>query len=74
MEFKLNDYNRNTSDQDLLDDLKRVADKLDKNVLTVTGENIHFDILAWSKGGETLLENLQVLCAEHNLAKGNVEY
>ena len=40
--------------------------------ITVTGENIHFDhIKPWSKGGETLLENLQVLCAEHNLAKGD---
>ena len=43
--------------------------------IIVTGENIHFDhILPWSKGGETVLENLQVLCAPHNLAKGNVEY
>jgi len=43
--------------------------------ITVTGENIHFHhILAWSKGGETVLENLQVLCAVHNLAKGNIEY
>jgi len=43
--------------------------------ITVTGDNIHFDhIKPWSKGGETLLENLQVLCAEHNLAKGNAEY
>ena len=43
--------------------------------IIVTGENIHFDhILAWSKGGETVLENLQVLCAVHNLAKGNLEY
>ena len=43
--------------------------------ITVTGDNIHFDhILAWSKGGETTLENLQVLCETHNLAKGNVEY
>jgi hypothetical protein len=43
--------------------------------ITVTGENIHFDhILAWSKGGETVLENLQILCAQHNLAKGNLEY
>ncbi len=41
--------------------------------ITVTGENIHFDhIKAWSKGGETVLENLQVLCAKHNLAKGNL--
>jgi 5-methylcytosine-specific restriction endonuclease McrA len=43
--------------------------------ITVTGENIHFDhILAWSKEGETVLENLQVLCEAHNLAKGNIEY
>ena len=43
--------------------------------ITVTGENIHFDhILAWSKGGETTLENIQVLCETHNLAKGNIGY
>lgn len=43
--------------------------------ITVTGENIHFDhIKPWSKGGETVLENLQVLCAVHNLAKGNLDY
>jgi hypothetical protein len=41
--------------------------------ITVTGDSIHFDhILAWSKGGETILENLQVLCEKHNLAKGNI--
>jgi len=43
--------------------------------ITLTGENIHFDhILAWSKGGETILENLQILCAQHNLAKGNLNH
>ncbi len=43
--------------------------------ITVTGENIHFDhVIPWSKGGETVLENLQVLCAPHNLAKGNLMY
>ena len=43
--------------------------------ITVTGDNIHFDhIKPWSKGGETTLENLQVLCSKHNLAKGNLEF
>lgn len=43
--------------------------------ITLTGDNIHFDhIKPWSKGGETVLENLQVLCEIHNLAKGNLEY
>ena len=41
--------------------------------ITLTGNNIHFDhVIPWSKGGETVLENLQVLCATHNLAKGNL--
>ncbi len=43
--------------------------------VTVTGDNIHFDhIHPWSKGGETVLENLQVLCEVHNIAKGHLEY
>lgn len=43
--------------------------------ITLTGDNIHFDhIKPWSKGGETILENLQILCDKHNLAKGNLDY
>jgi hypothetical protein len=41
---------------------------------TVTGEDIHFDhVIPWSLGGETILENLQILCAKHNLSKGNID-
>jgi hypothetical protein len=43
--------------------------------ITLTGKDIHFDhIVPWSKGGETTLENLQILCVLHNLAKGNLDY
>ena len=43
--------------------------------IMVTGDDIHFDhIKPWSKGGETVLENIQVLCEAHNLAKGDLEY
>lgn len=43
--------------------------------ITLTGDRIHFDhIKPWSKGGETILENLQILCDTHNLAKGNLDY
>jgi hypothetical protein len=42
--------------------------------IVLTGDNIHFDhVKPWSKGGETVLENLQILCIKHNLAKGNLE-
>lgn len=43
--------------------------------IVLTGDNIHFDhVKPWSKGGETTLENLQILCDVHNLAKGNLDY
>lgn len=34
---------------------------------------LHIDhIIPWSKGGETVIENLQTLCAECNLGKSNI--
>jgi HNH endonuclease len=38
-----------------------------------SGVELHVDhIVAWSKGGETVLENLQTLCSVCNLGKSNV--
>ena len=37
------------------------------------GVELHVDhIVPWSKGGETVLENLQTLCSVCNLGKSNV--
>jgi len=39
----------------------------------MVGVELHVDhIIAWSKGGETALENLQTLCSKCNLGKGNL--
>jgi len=38
-----------------------------------SGVDLHVDhIASWSKGGETVLENLQTLCSDCNLGKSNV--
>ena len=64
---------RNLSERLKVQVLMRDGNKCKLCGITVTGENIHFDhIKPWSKGGETVLENIQVLCAKHNLAKGNL--
>jgi predicted restriction endonuclease len=66
---------RNISERLKVRVLMRDGNKCRLCGVTVTGENIHFDhIKPWSKGGETVLENLQVLCVKHNIAKGNIEY
>jgi hypothetical protein len=60
--------------------LKRYVLMRDGNIcrlcgITIIGmENFHFDhIKPWSKCGETLFENLQVLCKDCNLAKGDLD-
>ena len=66
---------RNISERLKVQVLMRDGNKCKLCGITVTGKDIHFDHKEpWSKGGETVLENLQVLCATHNLAKGNLEY
>lgn len=40
---------------------------------TTIGLELHIDhIVPWSKGGETVLNNLQTLCSDCNLGKGNL--
>ena len=66
---------RNPSERLKVQVLMRDGNKCKLCGIVVTGKNIHFDhIKPWSKGGETTLENLQVLCETHNLAKGDLEY
>jgi hypothetical protein len=44
-----------------------------KSPATSPGTILHVDhIVPWSKGGETILENLRTLCSKCNLGKGNV--
>ena|SRR5258708_5243380 len=66
---------RNPSERLKVQVLMRDGNKCRLCGVTLIGDNIHFDhIIPWSKGGETTLENLQILCDAHNLAKGNLEY
>lgn len=38
------------------------------------GARLHVDhIIPWSKGGETVYENLQILCETCNIGKSNIE-
>lgn len=40
---------------------------------TTNGLELHIDhIVPWSKGGETVIDNLQTLCSDCNLGKGNL--
>jgi hypothetical protein len=40
----------------------------------IPGIELHVDhIVPWSKGGETVLSNLQTLCSKCNLGKSNIE-
>jgi 5-methylcytosine-specific restriction endonuclease McrA len=43
-----------------------------RSPITSPGVELHIDhIIPWSKGGETIDDNLQCKCKECNLGKGN---
>jgi len=66
---------RNPTDRLKVQVLMRDGNKCRLCGITLEGDNIHFDhIYPWSKGGETTLENIQILCAKHNLSKGDLVY
>ena len=56
-------------------DVKRAVWKRDAGRCVECGseDNLHFDhVLPYSKGGSSLVaENVQLLCARHNLAKSD---
>ena len=56
-------------------DVKLAVWKRDRGRCVACGstDNLHFDhVLPYSKGGSSLLaENVQLLCARHNLAKSD---
>ncbi|MDQ7052609.1 MAG: HNH endonuclease signature motif containing protein [candidate division KSB1 bacterium] len=56
-------------------EVKRAVWKRDKGKCVICGstENLHFDhIIPFSKGGTSLVaDNIQLLCAKHNLEKHN---
>ena len=74
------DENNTTNDQHILEhtriippQVKLAVWKRDKGKCVICGkaENLHFDhIIPYSKGGSSLVaENIQLLCARHNLEK-----
>ena len=48
-----------------------ISDTPNKNKIWTLKEMDADHVSAWSKGGATNIENCQMLCRAHNLAKGN---
>ena len=78
MKFELEPNNRNASNEDLLNDLRKVAKELGKETImreeynnNKNGKYASSTIEKRFKGWNKTLENLQVLCKEHNLDKGD---
>ena len=56
----------------LMRDLKNGRIKCSLCGIPLCGPDIHYDhIKPWNKGGETVLENIQILCKPHNLSKSD---
>ena len=67
-----NEYGNNVYDPNELEAEINTLLQAEGKIKHWTIEEMHADhIIPWSKGGHTTLENGQMLCREHNLAKGN---
>lgn len=75
------DYNKHRTKREPSDRLKVQVLMRDGNRCRICGvvcdggiHKMHFDhIIPWAKGGETTLDNLQVLCSVCNTALGNLD-
>lgn len=67
-----NEYGNNVYDPNELEAEIKTLLQDEGKIKHWTIEEMHADhIIPWSKGGHTTLENGQMLCREHNLAKGS---
>ena len=67
-----NEYGNNEYDPNELEAEIKTLLQDEGKIKHWTIEEMHADhIIPWSKGGHTTLENGQMLCREHNLAKGS---
>ena len=82
IESKVEIHNNHKTGRDINLRLRYIVMKRDnfkccmcgRSPATTPGLELHIDhIKPWSKGGETLIDNLQTLCSDCNLGKSNIE-
>jgi len=75
-EYLLDGNERHLSIRQFSDKMKRTAYERQKGICAICGKRFEFEqmhgdhVNPWSKGGHTVAENCQMLCAECNVRKG----